>query len=69
LYNTKNNDFLGYKKILEQVKVPYEIITNNKKTFDLVIVPQNICGLESFFFGKKNYYRTERIRNYWRKDW
>jgi len=45
LFNTKNRDFFGYKKILNQEKMCYEVIdkitdkTNDK--FDLIILPSS----------------------------
>ncbi len=39
LLDTRNKDFLGYKQILEQEKIPFQIINNFKGKYDLLIMP------------------------------
>ena len=41
LINTKNTDFFGYKLVLDQEKIPYQIVENIKSEFDAVILPKN----------------------------
>lgn len=41
LINTKNDDFFGYKLVLDQEKIPYTIEDSIKEEYDLVILPTN----------------------------
>lgn len=41
LINTKNKDFFGYKLVLDQEKIPYEVVDSIKDKWDLVILPKD----------------------------
>lgn len=41
LIDTKNTDFFGYKLVLDQEKIPYQIVENIKLEFDVVILPKD----------------------------
>ena len=42
LIKVNNLDFLGYKQILDQEKIPYDIIEGFKEGYELVIAPHGL---------------------------
>lgn len=67
LLKTGNRNFFGYKKILDQEKIPHKIVSKVSNKFDLMIIPSGgIVDCKSFKgkVVKLNGFSEKAVKNY-----